>query len=110
MLAASVPVPVLIARAGVRPVGGNDTRGWIGRDVLTTERAGGAASTTLKKQQAPKKQSHKNDRIQNNSHRTTEVRTPVPNRVRIHSGPFDAPKQQPVKTVRVRCTSGNEEP
>ena len=110
MLAASVPVPVLIARAGVRPVGGNDTRGWIGRDVLTTERAGGAASTTLKKPQAPKKQSHKNDRIQNNSHTATEVRTPLPNRVRIHSGPFDAPKQQPVKTVRVRCTSGNEEP
>jgi len=108
VLAASVPVR--IARRGVRPVGRNDTRGSIGRDVLTTERVRGAASTTLKKQQAPKKQSHKNDRIQNNSHTATEVRTPVPNRVRIHTGPFDALIPQPVKTVRVRCTSGNEEP
>jgi hypothetical protein len=80
---------------------GDDTRRSVARDVLTTQRAGRTTSTTLKKQQTPEKQSHENYGIQDNSEKTTEVRTPVPNRVRIHTGPFDAPVQQPVKTVRV---------
>lgn len=88
MLAATVTVQILRRDRPIRRA-----RRVITRDILTAERARRAPSTILKEQQAANYEADEDCGIQHNSHEPTQM--PLPHRVLIHLGPFDAPVQQP---------------
>jgi hypothetical protein len=92
---------VLAASVGIVRRGGDTILRLDLRDVLTAERVGWTASATLKEEEAADQQTNQDCHIEHNPHEMTDGRSWGPNHVAIHVRPFDAPIQQPAKTLRV---------